>query len=322
MKGFDERWADLPHYILGITREIWEERQIHTLHEYYAPDMPVRSPAGIVIGNRNVISATMATLSEFPDRQLLGEDVIWCGDEDEGFLSSHRIFSTATHAHDGLYGKATGKRLAYRIIADCAVRNGVIYDEWLIRDQGAIVRQMGWEPKAFAADLIEREGGPADCVRPMTPENDADQVYTGKGNDHAQGAAYADVLTRIMSAELSVVSERYDRACQVEHPGGMTGHGRAVADEFWMGLRASFPSAKFTVHHTIGREDAKQAPRAAVRWSLHGRHDGWGTFGEPSGADVFVLGISHAEFGPWGLRREHVLFDETAIWKQILLATG
>jgi len=322
MKGFNDRWADLPDYILGITREIWEERKIHALHEYYAPDMPVRSPAGVVIGNRRVISATMATLAEFPDRTLLGEDVIWCGDEDAGFLSSHRIFSTATHRHDGLYGKATGKRLAYRIIADCAVKKGVIFDEWLIRDQGAIVRQMGWEPKAYAVDLIEREGGAASCTRPMTPENDAPAVYTSKGNDNAHGTAYADLLTRIMSAELSVVGERYDRACQLELPGGVTGHGRTVADEFWMGLRASFPSATFAVHHTIGREDANQAPRAAVRWSLQGKHDGFGSFGAPSGADVFVLGISHAEFGPRGLRREHVLFDETAIWKQIALATG
>ena len=62
--------------------------------------------------------------------------------------------------------------------------------------------------------------------------------------------------------------------------------------------------------------------RAAFRWSLHGKHDGWGSFGAPSGAEVYVMGISHAEFGPWGLRRDYTLIDETAIWKQILLQTG
>jgi hypothetical protein len=61
------------------------------------------------------------------------------------------------------------------------------------------------------------------------------------------------------------------------------------------------------------------SPRAAVRWSLWGRHTGWGAFGAPTGAMVYVLGITHAEFGPWGLRREYTLFDETAVWKQILL---
>ena len=63
-------------------------------------------------------------------------------------------------------------------------------------------------------------------------------------------------------------------------------------------------------------------PRAAIRWSLHGKHDGWGAFGTPSGAEVYVMGFAHADFGPWGLRREYVVFDETAIWKQILLHKG
>ncbi len=40
-----------------------------------------------------------------------------------------------------------------------------INDEWLIRDQGSIVRQLGWEPKAYAADLIEREGGKVAVAR-------------------------------------------------------------------------------------------------------------------------------------------------------------
>jgi hypothetical protein len=33
------------------------------------------------------------------------------------------------------------------------------------------------------------------------------------------------------------------------------------------------------------------------------------------------MGISHAEFGPRGIRREYALFDEVAVWKQILLQT-
>jgi len=322
MKGFDPRWKDLPDYILGITKEIWEDRKISSLHSYYAGDMPVRSPASVVIGNKNVIAATMATLAEFPDRQLLGEDVIWCGDDEEGFLSSHRLLSTATHLHDGMYGKATGKTLTYRIIADCAAKNNQIYDEWLIRDQGAIVRQMGWEPKAFAADLIVREGGPEACVRPLTSKNDVPGVYTSKGNDHPVGQRYAQILQRIMDADFAAISAEYDRGCHLELPGGLTEHGRAVADRFWLGLRAALPSAEFKVHHVIGRDDPDFSPRAALRWSLTGKHESWGAFGAPSGTELHIMGISHAEFGPWGLRREYILIDETAIWKQIVLQTG
>ena len=94
-----------------------------------------------------------------------------------------------------------------------------------------------------------------------------------------------------------------------------------------MGLRASFPDAQFEIHHQIGREDPFMPPRAALRWSLHGKHDGWGSFGTPSGADVYVFGATHVEFGAvYGdipkVRREWTLFDETAVWKQICLKSG
>ena len=64
--------------------------------------------------------------------------------------------------------------------------------------------------------------------------------------------------------------------------------------------------------------------RAAVSWTLSGRHEGYGAFGTPTGAEIFVLGATHAEYGELisgvpKLRREWTLYDETAIWKQIFL---
>ncbi len=322
MIGFSNRWPDLPGYILGVTHEIWEGRDIASLRGTYAEQIVVRSPAGVSVGNGAVINATMATLAEFPDRTLLGEDVIWSGEPETGMLSSHRLLSTATHLGSGAYGPATGKKLTYRIIADCHAIANQIDDEWLIRDQGAIVRQMGLDVVAYARDRIRRAGGPETFPKPLSPANDCVGRYKGRGNDNEYGATYAALLRRIMNAEFSAIPKEYDRACHLELPGGVTGHSHADADRFWMGLRAAFPDATFAIHHVIGREDAKMPPRAAVRWSLHGKHSGWGAFGAPTNADVYVLGISHAEFGPWGLRREYVLFDETAIWSQILLHTG
>jgi hypothetical protein len=322
MKGFSDRFTDFPDYILGITHEIWEQRNLATLHHYYAPDIPVRSPGSIVFGNAGVIGATMATLAEFPDRRLLGEDVIWSGTPEEGMLSSHRILTTATHLGDGVYGKATGKKLRYRVIADCHAINNQINDEWLIRDQGAVVRQLGWDPKEYAIDLIEREGGADKCVQPFHPSIDKAGPYTGRGNDNEWGVKYADILNRIMGADLGVIPAEYDRAVTGFYPGGKELISTDGVDDFWIGLRAAFPSASFTIDHQIGREDPMMSPRAAIRWSLTGKHDGWGAFGEPSGAEVHVMGASHVEFGPWGIRREYTLFDETSIWKQIAMKTG
>lgn len=322
MKGFGEEFRDPRDYILRVTEAIWERRDVHTLHRFYADDVIVRSPAGVVVGNQPVIAATLATLAEFPDRQLLGEDVIWCADEDGGFLSSHRILSTATHLGDGMYGSATGTRLKYRVIADCAARDDQIYDEWLIRDQGAIVSMLGIDPKRFAAGQIDAEGGIESAVLPFNPAADVAGRYLGSGNDEPDGVRYAELYTRIMTGDLAAVRAEYDRAAHLELPGGVTDHGRSGADGFWLGLRSSFPSARFTIHHRIGRRDPHRPPRAALRWSLDGIHDGWGRFGSPSGAEVHVMGISHCEFGEDGVVREWVLIDDTAVWKQILLRSG
>ena len=323
MKGFNSKFENFPDYINGITYEIWEEENgVEKLHEYYASDVVMRTPSSITIGNEAVIAATEATLLEFPDRKLIGEDVIWSGSPEEGMLSSHRIISTATHLGDGQFGKATGQKLTYRVIADCHAINNQINDEWLTRDRGSMVRQMGWTPENFARQEIDHEGGPDNCVRPFSPSIDQPGPYNGKGNKNEWGEKYSDILNRIMNSGISIIRKEYDRACQLEYPSGVTGHSYENAEAIWMGLRSSFPSASFEIEHQIGRADSMMSPRAAVRWTLKGKHDGLGLFGEPSGAELYLMGISHAEFGPWGLRREYVVFDETAIWKQIILTTG
>ncbi len=321
-EGFSQRWKHFPDYIIGITREIWEERGIETLNRYYSHDIPVRTPMGIQRGNQAVIASTMATINEFPDRELLGEDVIWSGDAQTGYLSSHRLLTTATHSRDGQFGKATGKHWTVRVIADCAAKADTIYDEWLVRDYGGLVRQLGFEPRAFAASLIAREGGPEACARPFTPEMDVDGGYHGTGNDNEWGQRYEAILKGLMDTDFNLVVRDYDRAVIGEYAGSVTAISHGPVQQFWIGLRSSFPDATFRIHHRIGMEGGMMSPRAAIRWSLDGTHSGWGAFGRPTGAKVHVMGMSHAEFGPWGLRREYTLYDEVAIWKQILIETG
>ena len=48
------------------------------------------------------------------------------------------------------------------------------------------------------------------------------------------------------------ISQEYNRAAQLEYPGGVNTWSFEGADQFWMGLRASFPNAIFKVRHAIG----------------------------------------------------------------------
>jgi len=323
MKGFAQHFKDLPDYILKITYQIWENRDVESIMQYYAENIPVRSPSGVIYGPEAVVKATKATQNEFPDRQLLGEDVIWIGDEKHGFLSSHRILSKATHQNDGTYGPATGKKLVYRVIADCACRNNQVYDEWLVRDQGSIVRQIGIDPKTFAANQIKSEGGSAKCNIPFNASTKIESNYVAPLQPSVNSDEdYGFILSSIMDKSSNIFQTSYDRAVRQEQAGGTTGYGSDDAENFWMNLRSSFPDAKFTLEHCANLKEDTQPNKSAIRWSLIGKHSGNGLFGLPTQADVYVMGISHAEFSSQGIKNEWVLFDETAVWKQILLKTG
>lgn len=317
MDGFDAQYQSPEDYILKCTAAIWEGRGIAELDWHYAQDLLVRTPAGISRGNATGKANTMATLTEFPDRELLGEDVIWCPVPEGGFLSSHRILSTATHV-GGAFGPATGRKVMFRTIADTCCRENRVWDEWLIRDNAAIALQLGSTAQEAAQRMIDA----GDHTAPLTPDSDEVGPYTGRGNTSTWATQHAEMMQRIMAKDFATILEDYDRACHLSAPGGAQTFGWASLQAFWIGLRSAFAEADFSIEHQVGREDPLLPPRSAIRWSLTGEHNSWGRYGAPSGAQVHVMGVSHVEHGPRGIRREITLFDDIAIWKQILLQTG
>ena len=44
MKGFEEKYSDLPDFILKCTAQIWEGRDIAALDWHYSDDLLVRFP--------------------------------------------------------------------------------------------------------------------------------------------------------------------------------------------------------------------------------------------------------------------------------------
>ena len=150
MAGFDPEFRDLEQYIRVITDRIWEGRHIDDIYRYYSDPCVVETPASVTTALEEVVNGTRATLAMFPDRRLLAEDIIQSGDAGGGYLSSHRIISTMTHAGDGAFGKPTGKRIHVRTLADCVCKDNRIVHEWLVRDQAAIARHIGIAPRELA----------------------------------------------------------------------------------------------------------------------------------------------------------------------------
>ena len=319
MKGFDKKYKDFPDYILKITKQIWEGKDVDSIGEFYTDNIPVRSPFGITYGNKPVIEATYNTLKEFPNRQLLGEDVIWNGNDDKGYHSSHRILSKGTHLGDGFYGKPTGKDIYYRVIADCACKGNQVYDEWIVRDQGAMVRQIGYTPKEFAQIMIDKEGGLVKAKK-LFDKNDIkpSDYQPEKIKKDSAGQKYSAILSKVF--EEGYDFNDYNRASSIYWPGNQLGHGREDISKFWNSLKDIFTDIKFTIEHVGYLDESNKNPRASIRWFLEGMHsEDSEDYGKKTNSKLFIMGINHVELNQDGVIREWVLFDEVAIWKQILM---
>ena len=319
MKGFDKKYKDFPDYILKITKQIWEGKDVDSIGEFYTDDIPVRSPFGITYGNKPVIEATYNTLKEFPNRQLLGEDVIWNGNDDKGYHSSHRILSKGTHLGDGFYGKPTGKDIYYRVIADCACKGNQVYDEWIVRDQGAMVRQIGYTPKEFAQIMIDKEGG-LEKAKKLFDKNDIkpSDYYPINVEKSSPGENYSKILSKVFEGGYDF--KDYNRASNIYWPGNKLGHGREDISKFWNSLKDIFTDIKFTIEHVGYLDESNKNPRASIRWFLEGVHSNDSEdYGKKTNSKLFIMGINHVELNQDGVIREWVLFDEVAIWKQILM---
>jgi len=248
MKGFDKKYQDFPDFILKITKQIWEGKDVESIAKFYTDDIPVISPFGITYGNKPVIESTYNTLKEFPDRQLLGEDVIWNGDDKNGYHSSHRILSKGTHLGEGFYGKPSGKEIYYRVIADCACRDNQVYDEWIVRDQGAMVRQIGYSPEEFAMITIEKEGGFNNAKEVLNKLDLKPSNYHPIAvKTNSAGEKYSKILNKIFTNEYDF--KDYDRATNIYWPGNKLGHGREDVIKLWNSLKNILSEKKFKIEH-------------------------------------------------------------------------
>lgn len=314
MKGFDAEFRDLDHYIRVITDRIWEGRRLDDIRRYYAADCAVETPAAVSVGIEPVIEGTRATLTAFPDRRLLAEDIVVSGDEQGGFLSSHRILSPMTHAGPGSFDPPTGRPVFARTIADCVCIDNRIVHEWLVRDQGAIARQIGLDPRDLAQRWLNERGGFHKAPMPPAPT-----PYRSFIDDDATAQAYAQAWRRLWTQGLAAALDATHAAQAIcALPGGEAAVDGLARSRFWAAWLAALPQARFEVEHLVANAREGRATTLAMRWRAQAVHAGPGRFGAPSGRPVEILGICHADVENGQVVREWVLIDEVATWMQIL----
>ncbi len=320
MTGFEEDYVDFVDFILRITHRIWEMGDMGYIYDTYQHNCRIHSAYGVSYGVEEVVSGSIAVLAGFPDRRLIGEDVIWKGNNDEGWYSSHLIQNIATNLGYSSWAPPTGKKVRYLAIADVVARNNYIFEEWLVRDTGAMVRQMGldiFEVAKLVSTSFDQEfsTGETDRLAGQAPP----QTYEIRhAPDHPEDVArrvYQDIWN---GRRFNLIKELYEENCETHLPNDVTIYSNNHFKAYLLGLIGMFPDFAMSVENVHWNGNEEEGYRVSVRWRFRGthRHNGW--YGKPSGKPVNVLGISHVHIRNGKVWKEFIVFDELALLAQIV----
>ena len=320
LPGFADEFVDFPHYIIRITERIWHDRKVELCLDWYSEDCAIHTLAGPITGAQTVVDNTWATLAAFPDRRLDGDNVIWSDEGDGSFLSSHLITSKMTNLGDSDFGPATGKRVLVRTIADCLCRENRIVEEWLVRDNLALVEQLGFDPQAVAERQAAADAARGRSLVAVLAPYHAEALVAPHAAPQSEAAQVAVGLLRAVWQEGDDAKARSlsDFRLGAWVPSGRFLYGPDQIAEFAAPIRAAFGSrARLRIEHIAEVPYLGEARDVAVRWSLAGWHEGEGRYGTPTGAPLLIMAVSHFRVIGDRVREEVTIWDDIAVLRQI-----
>ena len=324
MDGFSPRYRDFVDYIIGITHEIWEEKGIGKLYDYYANAIHFHTASGTIYGREAVFASTIEAMAAYPDRRLYGHEVIWGGDDKKGLYSSHRLMHEGTNRGWSKYGPPTGKRVQYAAIADCFCKQNMVVEEWVVRDELSLILQLGLDPVATAKDLAARQRDSDFSARIAGDIERGIGQYPPPEWMPSQSDAFdpEDFIGRMFHEVwnwrlLNKAREFYHENFAFEGPTRRAFLGVNDFHSYVLSMLSPFPDLAISADHFCHVGDAENGWRVATRWTMRGTHTGYGIYGEPTGNPVRLLGISHHLIKDGLISNEWTVFDEFALLQQI-----
>ena len=158
MRGVEDEYVDIVDYIVRITHRIWEDQDVGYIYDTYSSGCAVYDDGGMKYGVERVVEETMQSINAFPDARHYADEIIWAGDEDQGFATSHRAINVGHHTGPWRFGPPTGRKINTWVIANCVMRENEIFEEWVLYNTGAKLAQLGIDIPS-AARAFGNEGG-------------------------------------------------------------------------------------------------------------------------------------------------------------------
>jgi predicted ester cyclase len=327
LKGFDNCYTDIVDYIVRCTHRIWDERDVGLIYSHYTHNCVIYGVLGTMYDRETIVRETIQRIVELPDRRGMATQVIWRGNDVDGFYTSHMTHGVGRHTEYGMWGKPTGRTFVTRTVADCMILENKIYREWVVRDNLALLVQLGVDPHAYAQTIAQQKFERGETVLEVS-EN---RRLLGQNPPEAEAdlsLAHTDIEAEVLRWLHHIYNKRmfgriqdiYASNCQWHGPLMRELSGVAAVLQQTMRLVALVPDCAFVPQHVCSNQSEEGGVKVAVRWVLDGHHLGYGSLGAPTGSKLTVMGMTHFHIVDGKIIDEWVVYDDLSLLVQIKLS--
>jgi predicted ester cyclase len=319
-------YADPEEYIVEWTDKIWQSYGMGLIRDHYHPDIKLHGAYGHSGSRESVIEGCFVKKTAFPERAFTAEDVVWEERTDNSWVSSHRIINAGVQSGFWQYGPPSNRLSTSRNIALCLVRDAWIVEEWVVRDEWAVVEQNGLDVDAIARELALRPNATILGSRaeeglfgppPPDPLTEGDSGPR-PDNQPNECRMVLDFIETAWNQRLLNVAPDFLHRSHVCYTSRYRAYCRAAGYQQALGeLIATFPDARFDVRDVAANTDPFHGTRVSVMWNMRGTYAGAPTYGPLTYSPVAVLGISHFVFRDGRIHNEFRVYDELAVLTQI-----
>ena len=326
LQGFDPTYRNIIDYIVRITYRIWEtnDREVEYIGECYSLDSQVFDDYGLQLGNQKIIVDTRHTTSAFPDIILDAEEVIWAGNDQIGFHTSHLTRISGTNTGSSRYGNATGKTVNFLVLANCVALQNDIFLEHVLYNTSAMLQQLGIDPWEESARLVKNPpaGWPRSqenwdqlrsATSPAIPISQAEPI-TGFDPD----TFTREIHDNVWNGNQSAIINSYAENLLFEGATERIFSGRTAYRYYVNELRSVFPDLQLQVDEVYWMGNELDGWLISTRWSAEGTHLGKGIYRSPSGKTCQMWGITQWQVLNGIVQKEWQLFNELDLMMQIL----
>jgi predicted ester cyclase len=326
MRGYEDTYTDIIDYIVRVTDRIWEDQDVGYIYDTYRAGCRVYDDNGPKYGVERVVEETIQAIHAFPDTRHYADDIIWAGNEDEGFATSHRAINVGHHLGPWRWGPPSGHKIQLWVIANCVSQENEIFEEWVLYNTAARLAQCGVDLPAAARTygnqglsfpLGERELTEVERLRSGRKPDHYPVSTIGHGFDveHAIRALFHEVYNR---RDFSAIDLLYAPNVRWHGTSNREGYGRADVRAMARGLLATFPDLGLQVDEVYWMGNETDGFSATVRWTAIGTHRGYALYGPPTGRRVHLWGISQLYFSGGLIVEDWMLFNEFDVMAQLL----